>query len=212
MHDWLSHALTVFMGFFAIMNPIANTPIFLGVTEGDDAAVRRAVAGRALLVTFLIILVFTVSGRLIFEMFGIGLPAFRITGGLLVLHIGFQMLQGEPSGVHHPGESKAPADLQGELDKAVSPLAMPLLAGPGTIATAINFSSGRGVDEAITTLSTFLVLCVITYLFFVYGERLVRYLGQRGMGIVTRLMGLILAVIGTQMVVAGVMDLVKPAA
>jgi multiple antibiotic resistance protein len=209
MNDYIIHAFTVFMGFFAIMNPIANTAIFLGLTEDDDAAIRKAVARRALVFAYLIILIFTVSGHMIFKMFGIGLPAFKITGGLLVLQIGFHMLHGKPSGIHHPGQNEAPADLEGELDKAVSPLAMPLLAGPGTIATAINYSSGSSVGEAITTLITFLVLCVITYFCFVYGERPVRYLGQKGMGIITRLMGLILAVIGTQMIIDGVADLIK---
>ena len=211
MHDSLVHALTVFMGFFAIMNPIANTPIFLGLTEDDDAVVRRMVARRALVVAFLIVLIFTVSGRMLFELFGIGLPAFTITGGLLVLLIGFHMLQGRPSAVHHSGQTKTPADLEGELDKAVSPLAMPLLAGPGTIATAINFSAGGSVGKAITTLIMFFALCAITYCCFVYGERLVRYLGHNGMGIITRLMGLILAVIGIQMIIDGVTNLIKPA-
>jgi multiple antibiotic resistance protein len=211
LESFIGHALSVFMGFFAIMNPIANTPIFLGLTEGDDPAVRRAVARRALLVCYLIIFAFTVSGRMIFQMFGIGLPAFEITGGLLVLLIGFHMLQGQSSSVQHPGQAKTPGDLEGEMDKAVSPLAMPLLAGPGTIATAISFSSGD-VGKAITTLVMFLVLCVVTYFFFVYGERLVRYLGRQGMGVITRLMGLILAAIGTQMVIGGITDLIKPAA
>lgn len=212
MYHYLIHAVTVFMGFFAIMNPFANTAIFLGLTDCDNSAIRRAVARRALLFAYLIVLVFTISGHMIFKVFGIGLPAFKITGGLLVLQIGYQMLHGRPSGIHHPGKTNIPVDLEGELDKAVSPLAMPLLAGPGTIATAINFSSGGGIEDAVVTLITFFVLCVITYCCFVYGERLVRYLGQKGMGLITRLMGLILAVIGTQMVIDGVMDLIKKAA
>jgi multiple antibiotic resistance protein len=211
MQDYLPHAITVFMGFFAIMNPIANTPIFLGLTDGDPADVRRAVARRALTVAFLIIVVFTVSGRMIFQMFGIGLPAFRITGGLLVLLIGFHMVQGRSSGVQHPGQTGGTPDLAGELDKAVSPLAMPLLAGPGTIATAINFASQGGIGAAVTTLVTFFVLCVMTYFFFVYGGRLVKYLGHNGMSIITRLMGLILAVIGIQMIIGGVTGAIEAA-
>ncbi|MGB8330203.1 MAG: MarC family protein, partial [Polyangiales bacterium] len=133
MQTYLIHAVTVFMGFFAIMNPIANTPIFLGLTEDDPPEIQRAVARRALIVAFLIVLVFTVSGRMIFQLFGIGLPAFQITGGLLILLIGFHMVQGQSSSVQHPGQPSAASNLQGELDKAVSPIAMPLLAGPGTI-------------------------------------------------------------------------------
>jgi multiple antibiotic resistance protein len=212
MQNQVLHVLTVFMGFFAIMNPIANTPIFLGLTEGDSADIRRAVARRALLVTFLIIVVFTISGRMIFELFGIGLPAFQITGGLLVLLIGFHMVQGHASRVQHPGNAGATPGLEGELDKAISPLAMPLLAGPGTISTAINFASQGGIGPVVTTLITFFALCVITYFFFVYGERLVRYLGHAGMSIITRLMGLILAVIGTQMVIGGITGAIKLAA
>jgi multiple antibiotic resistance protein len=107
------------------------------------------------LFAYLIILVFAISGHMIFKMFGIGLPAFKITGGLLVLQIGFQMLHGEPSRIHHPDPSKTPVNLEGELDKAVSPLAMPLLAGPGTIATAINFSSGGGLEDAVVISVSF---------------------------------------------------------
>jgi len=114
--------------------------------------------------------------------------------------------------LQHPGQAGAAPDREGELDKAVSPLAMPLLAGPGTIATAINFASGGGIDAVVTTLTTFFALCVITYFFFVYGERLVKYLGHEGMSIITRLMGLIVAVIGTQMIIGGVTGAINAAA
>jgi len=201
-----THVITVFMGFFAIMNPISNTPIFLALTQGDSASVTRAVAKRGILLAFGIVLVFAVAGNAIFRVFGIGLPAFTIAGGLLVLLIGFHMVQGQSSSVQSPKQSGEPHDIEGELDKAVSPLAMPLLAGPGTITTAINFSTGSA-NRLITTVVVFLVLCIITYLCFVYGERLVKHLGSQGMGVITRLMGLILAAIGVQMVIDGVTKL-----
>ena len=97
----LVHAATVFMGFFAIMNPIANTPIFLGLMGDEDPATTRAVALKAVALAFLIVTLFAVAGKLVFELFGITLDALRITGGLLVLLIGFHMLQGEKSSVHH---------------------------------------------------------------------------------------------------------------
>ena len=204
----LTHALTVFMGFFAIMNPIANTPIFLSVTAGDDAGVRRAVARRAVLLAFGIVVVFCIAGHEIFKLFGIGMPAFTITGGLIVLLIGFNMVQGRSSAVQDSHSAEGSKDLDGEMDKATSPLAMPLLAGPGTIATAISFAAG-GLTRLITTVVIFLVLCVMTYFFFVNGGRLVKYLGRQGMGVITRLMGLILAAIGVQMIISAVMTLVN---
>jgi len=102
MEGMLLHATTVFMGFFAIMNPIANVPIFLGLTSDDDRQTTRAVALQSLVLAFLVIAVFSIAGKIIFELFGITLPAFRITGGLLVFLIGFHMLQGSHSSVHHP--------------------------------------------------------------------------------------------------------------
>ena len=90
------------MGFFAIMNPVANTPVFLGLTAGDTPDIRRRVAAKALLYTFALIVIFSLLGKLIFDLFGITLPAFQITGGILVFMIGMQMLHGNQSSVHSP--------------------------------------------------------------------------------------------------------------
>jgi multiple antibiotic resistance protein len=90
MDDLFGHTVSVFLGFFAIMNPIANAPVFLGLTAGDDKAVTRQVARNAILVTFVLIVIFCVLGKLIFELFGITLPAFRITGGVLVAKRSFR--------------------------------------------------------------------------------------------------------------------------
>ncbi len=203
MKEILLHAATVFMGFFAIMNPIANVPIFLGLTAGDDRDTVRTIASRSLILAFIIVLLFSVSGKLIFAMFGITLSAFRITGGLLVLLIGFHMLQGNHSSVHHPSQKDKEHAREAALSIAVSPLAMPILAGPGTITTAMNYAAG-GMVDLIITISMFGVLCIITYLFFVFGERFVLFIGNNALGVITRMMGLILAVIGTQMLIEGI--------
>ncbi len=205
MQELIGHAATVFMGFFAVMNPIANTPVFLGLTAQDAQEARRKVALRAVVVTFFIIVAFILAGKLIFTLFGITLPAFRITGGILLFLIGYNMLHGSRSPLAHPsknGESGG-QPLASELDVAISPLAMPILAGPGTIATAVNFASRGGIPSFAVTIAAFLVLCLVTYGFFVSGERFVRYLGDNGISVVTRLMGLILAVIGVQMFIYG---------
>lgn len=209
MHEMTGHALSVFMGFFAIMNPVANTPVFLGLTADDPPDIRRRVAAKALLFTFILIVIFSLLGKVIFDLFGITLPAFQITGGILVFMIGMQMLHGEQSKVHSPANGNQENSVQGELSVAITPLAIPLLGGPGTIATAMNFSSGGGLATLIITIAAFALLCIITYLFFVSGERLVHLLGDSGLGVITRLMGLILAVIGTQMVITGITGAIK---
>ncbi|GHD38191.1 MarC family protein [Halioglobus pacificus] len=202
MEGLVGHVLSVFMGFFAIMNPIANTPVFLGLTDGQSAAQRKRTATRALLLSLVIIVVFCAAGKLIFSLFGITLPAFRITGGILVALVGFHMLQGgEHSSVQHPSEEDK--DDSGD-DVAITPLALPILAGPGTIATAMNYASAGTVTDFVITSAAFAMLCLITWLFFSSGERLVTLIGDNGIKVITRLMGLILAVIGVQMVLAGI--------
>ena len=197
------------MGFFAIMNPIANTPIFLGLTADDAPAIRRQVAMKAVVMAFGIILVFCLLGKLIFSLFGITLPAFRITGGLLVALIGYNMLHGEQSKVHHSDSADQNLSTEAELSVAVTPLAIPILAGPGTIATAMSFASTGGIDAMVVTIVAFALLCLITYGFFIFGQRLVAYLGENGLGVITRIMGLILAVIGVQMLIDGVAGAIK---
>jgi multiple antibiotic resistance protein len=202
---FISHAFSVFMGFFAIMNPIANTPVFLGLTAKDSPEARRKIATKALLVSFVIIVVFSAAGKLIFKVFGITLSAFRIMGGILVALVGYHMLQGgENSSIQHPNDEDKQKSLEAELEVAITPLAMPILAGPGTIATAMNFASTGGISDLIVTIGAFFILCVISYVFFLSGERFVQYLGQNGIKVVTRLMGLILAVLGVQMLILGV--------
>lgn len=203
MEHMMGHALSVFMGFFAIMNPIANTPIFLGLTADDSADVRRQVAAKSLLTAFFLIVTFALLGKLIFSLFGITLPAFRIMGGILVALIGYQMLHGAQSAVHQPTPEDQKASLETALGIAVTPLAIPILAGPGTIATAMSFASGGGIIEVVITIAAFAILCLLTYGCFIYGQRLVIYLGQAGLNVITRIMGLILAVIGVQMLITG---------
>jgi multiple antibiotic resistance protein len=186
------------------MNPIANTPIFLGLTAEDDPAVTRKVARNAMVLTFILVAIFCVLGKFIFDMFAITLPAFRITGGVLVALIGYHMLQGEQSSVHNPSSDDLTESTETQLSVAVSPLAVPILAGPGTIATAMNFASAGGANELIITIVAFAILCGVTYLCFIFGKGMVRFLGQSGLNVVTRMMGLILAVIGVQMLIEGI--------
>lgn len=204
MHELIGHALSVFMGFFAIMNPIANTPIFVGLTAEDTPDIRKRVAKKALITAFGLILLFSLLGKLIFTLFGITLPAFRITGGVLVALIGYNMLHGDQSKVHQPGSEDHDVSMEGEVSVAFTPLAIPILAGPGTIATAMNFASAGGVGEMVITIVAFAALCLITYGFFISGQRLVAFLGDDGLGVITRIMGLILAVIGVQMLIDGI--------
>lgn len=209
MESLIGHSITVFLAFFAVMNPISNAAVFVGLTGDQDVASRKRTAFESTTAAFCIILFFCVLGKTIFELFGITLPAFRITGGVLIFLVGFHMLQGRPSKIHHPEPDSTQDDTSDEPNVAISPLAIPILAGPGTIATAMNYSATGSYAQIAITITAFSVLCVVTYLAFVSGERLMRVLGKSGMDVVTRMMGLILAVVGTQMLIEGIHDAAK---
>ncbi len=204
MQEATAHFTTVFMSFFAIMNPVANAPLFLGLTEGLDEATRRGIALRAVLLAFAIASAFGILGREILAVFGITLPAFRIAGGLLVGLVGFHLLQGQASSVHTPTVEDGEASRDAALGIAISPLAMPILAGPGTIATAMNYTADATLPELVRIISSLALVCALTWAAFVFGDLLVRFLGHNAIKVITRLMGLILAVIGVQMVIEGV--------
>lgn len=208
---------TVFAGFFAIMNPLANTPIFLGLTADLDGKQRRAVATQATFVAFIVVSLFAALGQLIFTTFGITEAAFRLAGGIVVFMIGFRMLQGEHSKVQHTEQARHLARgeddtesrasetemTSGEMSVGITPLAVPILAGPGTIATAVGFTGAGSWTKMAVTIFAFGLLCLGTWVCFVMGEKIVKFLGNAFLMVVTRLMGLILAVIGVQMFLHG---------
>ncbi len=204
MHNIVLFASTVFMGFFAIMNPIGNMPIFLGLVEGIDKPGQKKIARKSVLLTFAIVAAFSIFGSIIFQAFGITLPAFQIGGGLLIFIVGYQLLHGKESSMHHPSEGENDKDNSDE-DIAISPLAIPILAGPGTISTAMNFS---GEDSSIlhitVVVAAFAIICLITYFCFVFSENIMAHFKKGIVKVITRLMGLIITVISVQMVIAGV--------
>lgn len=204
MDNLAVHFFTVFMAFFAIMNPIANSSLFIGLTEDIALRTRKLIALRSVIAAFIIVSVFAIGGREIFLMFGITLPAFRIAGGMMIGLIGYHMLQGEHSSFHTPTSRDNEKSTDSLLDIAITPLGIPVLAGPGTIATAMNFAAESTLVEITTVLVAFAAMCGLTFSAFVGGEWLARYMGQNAIKVVSRLMGLMLAVIGVQMLIEGV--------
>lgn len=206
MPDLFHLALTTFMAFLAMMNPVANAVIFLGLTTDLGTTTTRQVAWRAVRTAFFIVLVFALFGQFVFSLFGISMPALRVAGGVLIALVGFRMLHGENSRVSHPKQlpQESGSDVDSvQNDIAITPLAIPVLAGPGTIATAMSYApSGHWLQIGITLLM-FTLICVLTFFAFVFSERILARLGRGGVAVITRLMGLILAVIGVQMLLDG---------
>ena len=202
MHELLSHTLVMIGGYFAIMNPFANTAIFTAITAGmDDRSIKKT-ALSAVVTALGIVLGFILLGRIIFDFFGITLPALRVAGGIMVFFIGFDMMHGRTSDAHAPAGGSSSKEQRQNI--GISPLGIPILAGPGTIAVSMSYSATGNELEIVVNVLVFSIMCMITYLFFLLGEKVEQKLGQEGLKVITQLMGLILSVIGIHIGIEGI--------
>ena len=193
----LTFSLTVFTGFFAIMNPVANIPVFLGLVGDKDEASKKRIAKTASITAFLIVVAFVLLGKYIFHLFGITIPAFKLTGGILLFYVGFEMLQSKKSTIHNQEEND-------DDGIAISPLAIPILAGPGTIVTAMNNITDGGYIHILIVIIIFAFIIFLTYFAFTLSSVIVKKLGGNLITVVGKLMGLIIAIMGTDMVINGI--------
>jgi multiple antibiotic resistance protein len=198
MENILAYILTVFTAFFAIMNPITNVPIFIKLTEGREQKKKREIATTACLVAFVIIVAFILIGKYIFQIFGLTIPAFKIFGGVLVSYIGFGMLQSNKNGEHLIKETVYDDGV------TISPLAIPIMAGPGTIVTAMNFVVNANIFHLFVTITILALLVFISYLAFINSNRIVKILGSKNVVIIEKIMGIILGVFGINMLIEGI--------
>ena len=198
MEDLLPFALLCFTSFFTLTNPLGTMPVFLTMTNGMNDHERKAIVRRATIVSFITLMVFTFSGQFLFKFFGISSNGFRIAGGFIILKIGFDMLQARYSKLKEE-EVKTYAD-----DISITPLAIPMLCGPGAIANAIMLMDDASTLSLKGTLIGIIALVYfITFLILQASTRLVRILGETGNNVMMRLMGLILMVIAVECFVSG---------
>lgn len=205
--SYLEFAVTVFLGFFAIVNPISNIPVFINLTAYMNDERRKQIAFRACLIAFCIIVVFSVAGKFIFYVFGITLAALRVTGGILVFVIGYQMIMGNDNNTNVNKGVKDDVQPDQGISMAITPLAMPLMAGPGTITTAMSFSASKNITHLVMVILIYGLLALIAYACFLSGKRIVKLIGENSMLVITKMMGLILSVIGVQMFAQGANEL-----
>ena len=202
MDEIYNFGITVLMGFFAIMNPIGNAPIYIGLVEGYSDAEKGRIARKSVLFAFIIVSIFVILGGIIFKVFGITIQAFQIAGGILLFLVGYQLLHGNESRMHHPNPNEK---VGGSNDVAISPLAVPILAGPGTISSALSFTATNSTPSHVAVVvGVFAFVCLLTYLAFVYSEKIMALLKPDLIKVASRLMGLILTIIAVQMMILGI--------
>ncbi len=201
MENVLPFAFVCLTSFFTLANPLGTMPVFLSMTKDLDESQRRSIAWRATVIAFVILIGFTVCGQVLFSLFGISTNGFRIAAGFIILKIGYDMLQAKYSHVKlKEDEIKYYAN-----DISITPLAIPMLCGPGAIANGIML-----MDDASTwtlkgiLLGSIFIIYLLTFIILRASTRLVRILGDTGLNVMMRLMGLILMVIAVECFVGGI--------
>lgn len=196
-------AVKMFGALFAIMNPVTNLPIFLSVTAGAPVALQRQTALKVALFSLIMGAVFAVGGTQVLTLFGISIDDFRVAGGLVVLMIGLNMLNGSESTSHH-GSDNEKADYPSSATVAFYPLTFPIIIGPGTITALILFAGqADSTNDRITYAAVFVGLVALLAVTFWFGGTLGRMMPASARVVMSRLMGMILAAIAVDMIAGG---------
>ena len=191
-----------FPSLFSIVDPLATVPIFLALTGKDDPKSQRRTAIRASVTAAVLMWLFAMLGTQIFRFFGITIPAFKLAGGALLFTMALEMMRAKHSAARSTAEEESEA--QQKEDVGLIPLGVPLLSGPGAIATVMMWSSrATHYDEKIALFTSIGLLALVILLTLLFAPRFVRLFGKTGINIVTRIMGLILASTAAQFIIDG---------
>lgn len=195
-------ALLCFSSLLAIINPLSATPMYLALTDGYTHEHRRRTIRSAVLTAFAVLVVFALLGGTIFQLFGITIHAFRIAGGIIFFGIGMDMLQAKRSRVKTTEEEEREAMTMEEV--GVTPLGIPMITGPGAITTVmVLMTQARTAAQIATLFLAVVVVLGITFVVLSAAPRIVRFFGQTGLNVMTRIMGLLVTVIAVQFIVDG---------
>jgi multiple antibiotic resistance protein len=196
-----SFLISAFVTLFVIIDPIGLVPLFVALTQGMTTHERRAIGLRAVLVAAFILLLFAAAGEAVLGFVGISMPAFRIAGGILLFLTALDML------FERRSKRRKDQTEEDRPDPSVFPLAIPLIAGPGAIATMILLAGEHpGLTGLVTITGVMLAVLVIVMLMFLSASLFERALGRVGINVVTRLLGMLLAALSVQFVLEGLRD------
>jgi multiple antibiotic resistance protein len=202
IQEHIQFLVLAFSSLIFIVDPIATIPTFLVLTSDAEIKERRHMAKRASWTCFLVLSGFAMAGTVIFKMFGITLPAFRIAGGLIMILIGLDMVQARRSQT-----KETPSETQQALEKddvSIVPLGVPMLAGPGSISTVIALmAQSTNWQHSILIIVAVALTAFISYWTLAAADRLGRRMGDTGIHILTRFMGLLLMAIAVQFILSG---------
>jgi len=207
MDSYITFAILVFTSFFTLINPLGTMPIFMSMTASLSNQKRKNTAKKASIIAFFTIVAFAFSGQILFKFFGISVNSFRVVGGVIFFAMGWDMLQARLGNIKHTDdENKIDAYVN---DISVTPLAIPMICGPGAITNAIILmeSSDTLAKKVILIIVIFLVL-LLTYFILRGASKITDKLGETGNKVMMRLMGLIVMVIAVEFFFSGIKPMI----
>lgn len=205
MSEMFTFGLLCFTSFFTLINPLGAMPVFMTMTMELDESQRRKVARKASLVSFLIIIMFAISGDFLFRFFGISIDSLRIVGGIIFLIMGMDMLQARLVKTKVK-ESEVKSYVN---DISITPLSIPMLCGPGAITNAIvMWNRAEGVPMKMIMVLAVVAVIVLVYCILRSSTKIIKLLGETGNNVMMRLMGLIVMVIAVEFFFSGLKPIV----
>lgn len=201
MNELFGFGLLAFTSFFTLINPIGTMPIFMTMTADLDKAHRNATAKKATIAAFLTIVAFAFSGQVLFAFFGISVNSFRLVGGVIFFLMGMDMLQARLSTIKIRSKSEKKTYVE---DISITPLAIPMISGPGSITNAIiMMEDAESVQAKIVLIIGIFLVLLLTYLILLSSSKILKVLGNTGKNVLMRLMGLIVMVIAVEFFFSG---------
>ena len=205
--DLYTSALLIFTSFFTLINPLSSMPVFMTMTSNLSKKKRQKTAKKATIVALFTILAFAFSGQIMFDFFGISVNSFRIVGGVIFFAMGWDMLQARLAHIKHTeDEDKIDAYVE---DISVTPLAIPMICGPGAITNAIVLmEDADSIPQKLVLIGVIIFVLLLTYLIYIGGSKIIDTLGETGNKVMMRLMGLIVMVIAVEFFFSGLKPIV----
>jgi multiple antibiotic resistance protein len=198
--DPIEFGLLAFTSFLTLINPFGLMPVFISMTSGLDDHARRKTAKRGGLTAFLILLLFALTGQFLFGFFGISVHGFRMVGGILFFMLGYDMLQARLSAIRVPKEKTE--EYVGDI--SITPLAVPMITGPGSITNAIVLmEDASSLGHKAILIAVMAAVIGLNTAALLFAPTITRWLGETGNKVLMRLMGLIVMVIAVEFFFSG---------
>lgn len=205
MNELFGFGLLSLTSFFTLINPLGTMPIFMTMTADLEQEQRTKTARKATIVSFITIVIFAFSGQLLFDFFGISVNSFRIVGGVIFFLMGMDMLQARLGKVKvKDSEIKTYVN-----DISITPLAIPMICGPGALTNAIILmEDANSLERKIVLIVAIFLVMVLTYIILYSASRVIKFLGETGNNVMMRLMGLIVMVIAVEFFFSGLKPII----